>query len=288
MNTKMSYAEYDALPGVRASDLLRMRKSPLHYRNKPDDADTPNRGMLRAIHSRVLEPEKFESEYALYDGVRRGREFESFVSKHQGMTILNRREWETSSDVASHVLRHPVAGPLFTGKGESELTLQWRCEGTNLPCKARIDRFVYDTKANHPIIVELKSYGSTIENVVANNIVRFGAHIQLAHYMEVVMHATDQPIYPRLMIVSCETSSPFDVAVFELADDSVDLGMKVREQLMDRLAQCLRENKWPGRHEEIKALSLPGWAWSEDRDANIHDAPLPAGEETVAVDYIFG
>ena len=72
----MNYPEYAALEGVNWSSLKWLWSgSPLHYRYHADhpkaDVDTPARVRFRAVHTAILEPEKFAEEYPIYTGGNR-------------------------------------------------------------------------------------------------------------------------------------------------------------------------------------------------------------------------
>jgi hypothetical protein len=266
----MTYEEYDYLPGLRASGLKRLRESPLHYRAPPKETSTPARGMLRAIHCAVLEPETYSRDYAVFDGVRRGRNYDAFVARKRGATILNPREAGVVDAVAGHILRHPVAGPFFAGEGEAEVTIRWRHPGTGIGCKARLDRLTKDS-AGRPALVDLKSYGTTDERIVCSRVVQLGAHIQMAHYEEGLRIALGIE-GARVLIVSAEVKQPYDVAVFVLERDAALLAGQIeRERLMARLDECLREDRWPGRHEGIQPLPLPAWVAPDDGSDAVED-----------------
>jgi hypothetical protein len=252
----MTYEEYDAIPAVRASDLKRMRESPAHYRYPPPDTDTASRGMLRAIHCAVLEgPSEYARRFARYPGVRYGNAYTEFRTKHPGATILSAREADTVDETAYHILRHPDAGPFFTGAGQSEVTIQWKHQGSGLDCKARLDRLMRDSDGRWSIL-DLKSYGTTDAKQVEAMSVRLGAILQLTHYdagLSFALGIDDA----RLLMVSAETKPPFDVAVFE-AERGPDLYAAQGEymRLMDRLTECRSLDYWPGRHVGVQQLRI--------------------------------
>jgi hypothetical protein len=254
---RTTYAEYDALPGVRASRLKLMAASPLHYREKVDE-QTTNRGMLRAIHALLLEPALFRHEFIVYDGIRRGEKYLSFAARHPGATILNLREIAQVQAVAQGILRHPVAGEILRMEGPTEETHTWTHEPTGLVCKARLDKRL-DTPTT---IVDLKTYGTSDPRIIGNRVAALGAHIQAAHYCEglaATLGCDEREI--RYLLIVAESSSPYDVAVVELDfDNALALGRTERDRLMARLAECERTNNWPGRCPEIVPLELPAWA----------------------------
>jgi hypothetical protein len=264
----MTYDEYDALPGIRSSDLKRMKDSPLHYHTQPEDDDTASRGMLRAIHCLVLEPWMFDEEFAIFYGRRAGKLWDECVlaNRPKGATILSAKEHDIARAVSSAVLNHGVAGPFFEPgpAAASEVTITWDHPGTGLGCKARLDRVALDDDCR-PCILDLKSYGTTNGRAVGSRAAKLGAHVQLAHYVEGAAEGLGIEDV-RCMIVSVETKPPYDVAVFEAERDwALADGIAARRVLMDRIAECTKSGVWPGRYDTIQKLLLPAWA-EEDHE----------------------
>lgn len=250
------YAEYAALPGVRASSLKLMHQSPKHYRYPAQDTDTPSRKLLRAIHCATLEPKRFLTDYCFYGGIRSGKAYATFVKEHTDVEILTRKEMDTAWEVSGAVHRHP----LFADAEHitPECTIRWVHPSTGLQCKARLDAIIH-TDGAPTIIADLKTYGSTEPRHVGRTVQNLLAHVQLAHYEEGYRLLTSSKYPLRCMLVVTEQKPPFDVAVFEAERDggALDQGMALREELMLRIAECTVSGKWPGRYETIQPLVLP-------------------------------
>ena len=255
----MNYDEYAALPGIRFSRLKLIGRSPLHYRDHVD-TDTTSRGMLRAIHGLALEPDTFDADFAIYTGkVRRGKAYDEFRAAHEGRTILNQREHDQAARVAGAILGHHIAGPLLSD-GKAEHSIQWVDGPTGIECKARLD-FV----APGPMVLDLKTYGTTDPRVIARRVVQLGAHVQAAHYVDGVATIYDVPAADvRYLLICAEDKPPFDVAVVELEHDGARLaGRHTRAQWMARLVECRASDEWPGRCPEIVPLDLPDYAFPD-------------------------
>lgn len=251
----MNYDEYAALPGVRASRLKLMALSPLHYQEK-EDKPTTNRGMLRAVHSLALEPHRFDEDFAVWEGVRRGKAFEAFEAEQGNRTILNEKEHGQAQAIVEGMKRHPWAGKILAMNGRTEETITWTSPGTGLLCKARLDKRV------GKLVVDLKTYGTSDPRVIGRRVAQLGAHIQAAHYVEGVSIALGIPEKEvRYVLICAESASPFDVAVVELSqEDALALGRAERDRLMARIVECEASGKWPGACPDLVALDLPAWA----------------------------
>ena len=257
------YAAYDALDGVRFSRLKLMRKSPLHYAHGTDGEDTANRGFLRAVHCLVLEPHRFDDLFVV-DGERQtAKRRELHELANVGKTVIKPADEWKARNIATAVRSHPAAGPLFTGEGESESPMQWRHPGTGILCKALRDRWTRD-KFGQWCLVDLKTYGTTDPRIVGRRVYDLGAHVQMAHYEEGARLLTGEDDI-KCLIVSAESGPPWDVAVFQLDRlGALHAGQVEREALMQRLAECQREDRWPGRFEVIEPLDLPAFAYPDD------------------------
>lgn len=256
----MTYEEYAALPGIRASRLRKMAKSPLHYAEEPD-ADTANRGALRAIHCLVLEgAEAMARDFVVYDGRRAGKVYDAFVAEHPGKTILNPKECDEIAATARSYLRHPRASAIIRAATEREETITWTHPATGLACKARLDM------RNGLEVSDLKTYGTTQPHQIRSRAAQLFAHLQGAHYTEglaIKLNVPVREITYRLLVA--EGRTPWDVAVCCLQHDgALRVGAELRERLMGRIAECEAAKEWPGACPEEDDLDLPNWADPED------------------------
>lgn len=252
----LTYDQYDALPGVRSTDLKRMSASPLHYKHGVDN-DTANRGVLRAIHCLVLEPDAFDRDFVIFDGVRRGKVYDNAVLANEGKTLLNPREAATARATANAILANTDARIILDKAGDREVTLTWRDRLTGLECKARLDALSIDT------VTDIKTYGTTESRTVGRRAWSLGAHIQGAHYADGVMQVLG--FDPTVLLIVAEDKPPHDVAVFRMEPDAaLAVGRSERERLMYRLAECIANDEWPGRHQGIQELDLPSFVMGDD------------------------
>jgi hypothetical protein len=258
--------DYFTRPGVRWSLLRHMWKgSPLHYRHaadNPTSGDTPSRQALRAIHCAVLEPERWATDYAAFDGARRGNAWDRWQLSHPGVEGLSRKAWDTASRIAQRVHAHPVAGPLLIGPGgESEVMLEWADDETGLLCRGRADRIV--TPGGRRIGLDLKTVGDCSEAEITKMAWRMGWHGQAAHYMA-------GGSFDAFGLVCVEDKEPHDLTVFWMSRALLEAGEALRRRLIDRVAECTRAGIWPGRHPDPVMLDAPHWVeptFTDSREA---------------------
>jgi hypothetical protein len=257
VHERMPFSQYIELKGEHSTSLRRALVSPLEYKHfkthERDDSDTLRVG--RAVHTATLEPLQFLREYVLWEGGRRaGKIWDAFEVEHAGKTILKEEQYTPVTDMARSIQSHAVAGPLLAAPGRSELTIQWRHESGTL-CKARIDRL-------GEALIDIKTARDITPHGFAASAYRFGYHVQAAFYADACKAAGLGTFPVRFVVV--QNKAPYDVVVYDVDDAQLDKGREEYERALLLIAQCTRDNKWPGQApSEPVLLRLPAWAAPE-------------------------
>ncbi|MDP3766832.1 MAG: PD-(D/E)XK nuclease-like domain-containing protein, partial [Dehalococcoidia bacterium] len=211
----MTFAEYidlDAINWSRLRHLWGEDGSPRRYRHaltEPrEDNDTLRRG--RAVHTAILEPDRFPLDYAVYRGPRRaGKEWDAFEAAHSDRTILTAAQYDTALAIRDAVRRDPIARRYLDGDGSNERTLTWTDERTGFRCKCRLDRFNFKPRA----IVDVKTARSIAKRRFANSGGGLGYQCQMGHYTSGAI-ANGLLVERRAVLIAVEHKRPHDVAVF--------------------------------------------------------------------------
>lgn len=261
-SARIPYAQYAAILAVNWSALKEMRRSPLHYahilKQPREDSTTLAKG--RAIHTAVLEPDRFPIEYAVFEGkARRGKAWAAFRDVNDTKTILTLEEYTRALAIRDAVRAHPPAAR-YLRSARRELSLAWVDAVTGLPCKARLDVlsevdgriFVVDLKSTHDL--DMRRFGSIAA--------RLGYHSQLAWYAR-GMKACGIPC-DGARIIAVEQDAPHDVGVFVVDDDLLYAGDEEVRELLMRARVCLEKSAWPGRYEREEPLEMPRWFYADD------------------------
>jgi len=261
----MTHDEYDALPGVRWSQLRRMADSPAHYQAALTRtwADTPALALGRLTHTLTLQPELFDSEYAVWRGGRRaGKEYEAWEAQNAGKSHVREQDLDAAQAIATAVRSCPLVQPYLEG-ARYEVGTAWRDEPTGLVCRALLDW------CPPGALLDLKTTRSTDPGAFARSAAQYGYHGQMAHYAEGYRAMTGA--YPeRVLLVAVESAPPYDVVVYDMAG-SLEPGRTWRRTLLDRLADCIASGQYPGRASEILPLDLPAWAGGQDDYDHLDD-----------------
>lgn len=253
---------YDTIRAVNFSTLKELERSPAHYAHRLTHprADTPAMRLGRAVHTAVLEPERFADEVVVFDGAtRRGKAWDEFASTHEAHTILKADEHDVCCAIRDAVRGHAVAGPLLAG--DSEVTVEWDDPATGLPCKGRIDHLDGDA------VFDLKTTGTIDAWAFEAHSARMLYHAQLALYARGVSVAHGITGVTAT-IIAVESEPPHDVAVFDLTDEALVVGAAKCDEWLARLVECRDSGTWPGRYADRQELTVPGWL-SLDPDSGL-------------------
>ena len=257
----MTWLEYFALPAMNWSRLQVLDESPKHFRhalqNEREDSDTLAIG--RYVHTATLEPERIGTDFAIWDGARRsGVDWKAFAAANADKTILRAADLKEANAMAAAVRAHPdVAALLSDHSTVVESTIQWFDAESTTPCKGRPDI----RNKRRRILADLKTSKSTDLRRFVNDVVRYKYPGQAAFYAEGIAQAEGWTPTDHILIV-VEKAAPYDVAIFPMDADTIEIGRSQFRALLTKLRECTDSGNWPGRHPkpvELNASNLPPW-----------------------------
>lgn len=269
----MNFEQYRAIDAINFSALKSMKKSPLQFKYDLDNgrSDSVGKALGRATHTAVLEPHKFNDEYAIYDGkTRRGKDWDLFEKENSRKTILKREEAEHCIKIAKVVRANPVAKH-YLSKGKAEHTIEWSDKKTGLKCKARLD-FLSEVD-DKLTIVDLKGCSNVQAEIFRVEAGKQGYHRQLGYYQSGIEQTCDGQT-ADCVIIAVEYKAPHDVAVFKLEEDALFAGFSDCEEFLQKVAVCKTNNDWPGCYQSIQDLVLRKWETGLGTDDDAGDLGL--------------
>ena len=271
----VSFADYQRAQGVSWSTLSHMRTSPLDYRENvlnPKPA-TATMFLGSAIHCAALEPELFESTYAVFGGRRGTNAYTEWQAEHPGMTDLKPSEYEQCMG-ATEALYRGIQGKharRLLRVCRKEVSLRWVDPWTRIRCKARPDL------VGPGVLADLKTTGS----VDASKFGRLAGDLGYPGKMAFALMGMEAlGIKPAdVYIVAVEQTPPHDVGVFRMDDSDLERARAEVERLLRLLKECRRARRWPGRFANVEMLDLPPWTFDDGHaDIDITDAgSIPSG-----------
>lgn len=246
---QLSNAEYHACDGVSNSMLSDLQRSPAHYQaaRRRQREETPAMAIGTAIHTAVLEPERFDIEYTVAPKVdtrtKVGKqEWEDFQSANAGKILLSDADMANvkgmaasmhADDYISRLLRHP--------KRQTELSVFAHDPETGLLVRCRFDLIIPE----YGIAADVKKTQDIRPWAWDATVYRYGYHRQIAFYSDVWEWATGQRL-DVMPLLAVEESDPYACRAKILADNALEKGRADYRRLLNAYADCTARDEWPG------------------------------------------
>lgn len=253
-----TFSEYRATDALNFSRLKRIAKSPLDYKTDAPKYTTAL-GIGRAIHTAVLEPDKWQSEYAIFDGDKRTKLYKEFKAANSDREILGHKDALICESIACSVRNHPVAASYFES-GQAEVSIEWE-HALGVRCKSRLDWLSDD------IVLDLKSTADITPDGFARACARYSYHGQLSFYCQAAKALDGRE--RKAVILAVEKEPPYDIAPYVLPEEAMQAGRRLVTDWLLKVQECQERGHWPGVAEQETELQLPDWCFSEWDDATL-------------------
>jgi exodeoxyribonuclease VIII len=264
---ELSNADYHAHSALSRSALLSFSQSPAHfwqrYLSSQNIAKAPTPAMLfgSALHSFVLEPDRYNLDYLELPGGSRASTAARVIQEKaaaEQSTVLPHGTTAKCHAMSKALMGHKAASKALTTAGQNEVSFFATCPKTDLEVKCRADRLT-----NKGWVIDLKTTICAAPDAFARTIANYQYHIQAGFYLDVIEWATGHR--PKGFLFVCiEKEAPYAVSVFRASDAMIQAGSKKAQELLHGLADhFLRfgpEKPWPAYGESITELDLPAWA----------------------------
>ncbi|MEO1767967.1 PD-(D/E)XK nuclease-like domain-containing protein [Thiobacter aerophilum] len=264
--------QYHAHSAVGHSGLLRIMRSPAHYReyvaNPPEP--TPAMQLGTAFHTAILEPNRFGETFVVapkFD--RRTKEgkaaAEEWEASNSGKTPLPADQMAAIEQMVASVRSHQGAANLLAS-GMAEMSGFWVNQETGIECKCRPDWVV--TLEGRPnwvtAIVDVKTCRDASADGFARSVAALGYDVQAAFYQDGIKALTGKTV--PFYFVAVETEPPFAVAAYKASDDLIEVGRAKYRGALQLLKWCRENDRWPSYQPngEIETINLPRWAANFD------------------------
>lgn len=266
-----TYTEYAALDAINQSRLKHIADSPAHYKAKLEegDSDTDARIMGRYLHALALDPVDALTSFVRWtEGRRAGQSWKAFQLHHAGRSIIpyatdaQKSTCERYERMADAVQRHPyVLSLLNTPGAQTEATFAGPdpVTGRLIKCRADLvkptaDGFWFDLKGVNT--TDARQFGAM---AYRNRWIHQGAFNRRCILAQ---HGEAPTTYGFIVV---EDRAPFDVAIFVVPTDMMELADNEVTEWLRLLEECERTDKWPGRQaaagECPQLLDVPAYAF---------------------------
>ena len=251
----MTQKEYRAYPAVSRSDLMKFKKSPMHYKysiEHPADDKTPALIFGSACHKYILEREDFFDEFAIAPNVdRRTKDgkmaWAEFVESCGEKSAISQEDFETIKEMAAAVDAHPIASRLI--KGSHEVSLFWTDADTGEECKVRPD-CIHD-EDGIKMIIDYKTTASCENGSFEKSCRKYGYKLQAGMYREGFFQNYFEDA--TFVFIAQEKEAPYAVRVYQCTDEYMNEGFDEYRALLGLYHECKVNNKYQG-YEDIEYL----------------------------------
>lgn len=261
----MTEKEYRSHPAISRSELWRIHESPEKfkwYKDHPQPA-TPSLLFGQVVHKLLLEPDTFDTEFAISPDVDRrtkaGREeYARFCEENFGKTVVETADYSKAFDMVAKVRNTPIAAELLDG--QHELPLFWTDEDTGEECKCRLDCLT-ETDSGL-VIVDYKTASDARTDVFNGSIYKYGYFFQAAMYSEGAMNALNLTERPQFVFIVQEKTPPYSINVVSITEDVMLYGLDTFRELLGVYHSCKLTDYWFGYNgvfDEVNESYLPGY-----------------------------
>ena len=246
----MNDREYNALPGLRRSDLWYMNTTPMHFKYHMEHGEEPTRALSfgQAAHKYMLERETFWEEFAVIPNVDRrtkaGKEdYKAFTEANADKTWISEDEFDTIAGMSAELFRDPYYADIMSA-GEHEVTYLWTDSETGVPLKCKAD--IVDNV--NRIIYDYKTTTSCADGLFERDARRYGYDFQVGFYTSGI-EAEELERYGFGFIVQ-EKTAPYAVRLYICDRGFIASGKNKFRRILNQYAECAKNDEWPGYIEE--------------------------------------
>jgi exodeoxyribonuclease VIII len=278
---KATDAEYHASDFISASALKKIKVSPAHYKLAEKEPPTDAMRFGSAYHCFVLEPERFETDFYVFDdrtiyevligeGFKSPRStkdykawLESENQKIQGREMVSFDEFTRIQAMRDRLFSHPYSRMLLTG-GLAETGYAGVVETEAGPVNVKFKPDMIQMKKR--IIVDLKTAADASVDGFTRSAADHDYHIQAAFYSDLMTKMFEGHKDFGFYFIAQEKKSPYAFNIFEAGPQFIAQGRYEYEMLVQLFKHCIDTDTWPGyqvfcnNRYGINELKLPAWA----------------------------
>jgi len=270
----LSEDDYHNGPGASSSKLkVLLEHSPAvyAYRLLNPEPPTPAQAFGKLVHAMVLEPETVSEKFAFSPSFNRRESGKSdklvWEFKQKGKIIISPDDVEHAQAMVKNLTEHETVGRLLDNIIVESSVFWWYQSPVDDDdreyreyLKIRPDIL----NLTRPIIADIKTTDDASPEGFARAVMKYRYHFSAAMYLEGVnqcdqiMTATDYR-YLNFILIAVEKTPPYQVAIYNLPGDVLNLGLQQFRVAMQRLHDA-RQSGFPSMSPEIRDIKLPAWA----------------------------
>jgi exodeoxyribonuclease VIII len=247
---------------ISASGLKQIAKSPRHYWNRylnDNYKEEPTAAMAfgNVVHTLMLEPKEFELRYAVAPDVNKTTKdgkaaYTAFAEVNEGKEFISSKDFATATAMIEQAKANPIITDLLD-LSEKEAMHTFRI--LDVDCKMKADAInIFDG-----CIIDVKTCTDASPIGFGKDAYNLGYLLQAAFYLDGYYFATGKDL-KRFIFIAMEKTAPFNVAVYEMDREQIELGRQQYLAALQTYKACKAADKWHAYGDEIQPLTLPNWA----------------------------
>lgn len=273
--------QYHSSEGISRSDLMRFKKSPMHFKYKQALEETEALIIGELVHTLVLEPQLFDIKFIIKPSLDKlppelrlkdvGKEefeknklerkltqeknktlMDEFLLLSSDKKIIEHAHYVKAKCYADAVNNHEFKQYLQQGY-RVENSIFFRHELTGLQCKVRPDAWLGD------IVIDLKTAADGSYKSFQSSAINNGYFLQ-AGMIKRALESLNKPLKNFIFVV-VEKKEPYAIGIYKLDDEALEYGANEFDTLMVELNKYIQKNEFPDYG--IQTLSIPAWLKSE-------------------------
>lgn len=245
----MNNAEYEALEGIRRSDLSYIAETPMHFKYHIEHPEEPSPALQfgQAMHTYLLEPDRFAEDVAVAPDVDRrtkeGRnQFALFLDLAEGKTVITGADLERIKGMRQALDENPDAVEILDSAVSVETPFTWTDAITCETCKVKVDMIANIN--GQPYVVDYKTTTSCADGAFERSCRRYGYDLQAGMYTEGVNINTLEA--HGFIFIAQEKEPPYVSRVYYCDEGFIEKGRRIFHDLLGRYHECRVTDRWEG------------------------------------------
>lgn len=273
-------AEYHKLPlcSKHALDTL-WEYSPMHLQWHRQNPPNPTPAMIfgSAVHTAVLEPEKFDAEFLVAGQcgatvaktgnrcANQGTKFteatgwvcgvhgKGLTSQVDESQLISADDKERITNIVRAISFNRAATELLKAEGRNEVTAFYKNPVTGTECKLRCDGI----RPGWGTMLDIKTTENASRREFERAIAKYRYYYQAAWYQDGFKVFGET--FDNFALIAVEKSAPYGVATYRLMDEAIQAGREEYLQDLKVYAECERTGVWHSYDSEFQDISLSKW-----------------------------
>lgn len=259
---------YESWPAINQSKLKLFAdpRTPAHAKHDLDFPPEPTEALNLgdAFHAAILEPARFEAEFAKAPKCDRRTTagkiaWTTFQEANVGKQVLPAADWNLNAAMSAAIwCRDTEAKAILEAPGRSERSAIWKLvvDGVELFCKGRIDRTV--RWRGETCLIDTKTTKCAAHEPFGRDVWKYFYFAQAAFYLDGLKSLADVP--RKWLWIAIEKQPPYLSAVYEPTERMIEQGRRAYMGWLRQWMKCISSGEWPGYPNEIQEIELPRWA----------------------------